>query len=127
MRFRISLGPSSVHVIGVVGKCPECPAFQDCGGEVAECSCYFCLPLLGLVGQAVIGVALLPPTHLFVVADLGAGVTLGFEGFAFLLSDLTGGSRTMTSLATPATLFMAGGFRTGSDPQPLISFTSFVV
>ena len=90
MGFRLSLDPTSEHIIGVVGQCSERPAFLNCGGEVAECSCSVCVPLLGLVGQAVVGVALLPPTHLHVVADLGTGVTFCFEGFAFLLSDLAG-------------------------------------
>ena len=82
---------------------------------MAECSHRLRGLLLGLVGQAV-GVVLLPSTHLCVVAHFGAGVALVFEGFAFLLSDLSGGSGAMASLSTPAALLVTGGFGTGSDP-----------
>ena len=76
---------------------------------MAECSSSFNLLLL-LVVQAVVGVTLLPPADLLVVAYLGTRVTLTLECFTFLFPDFSGCPGSVSSLSTPATLFMTGGF-----------------
>ena len=75
---------------------------------MAKCSSSFSLLLL--VVQAVVGVTLLPPADLLVVAYFATCVTLTLECLTLLFPDFSGCPGSVSSLSTPATLFMTGGF-----------------